>query len=418
MVIIASAVTLNWCRLVVAYLLVAALAFNLGIMHGFHRRQAVTCPEAAAPTTTSEEIAYNSTTTSGDGGRDRGRRGRIFPSTVSRLFAGASTADLEGFVQMFPLGAPVNGNQGTATSRSNRIVMLYTTPSSLPDPNTTTTTKARQVIRNCVEVKQIVFGLGTKAASSRSLGSCVAIVGRGRAAESFHIQKWMRQQVTLVGTKAAKSSDKPRDELQAVGRYQFLNDNLRRNLGMRVVPHLGAQVNARLELQRYLSAFDSALADLRPLAEAVAGAGSDKVRGTIVVLVTNHGHSVFLRNYVCAARAVGMDTSKILVFASDRPALDVGNSLGLATFYHEQLFAGIPEAASSHYGDIQYAKIVMSKAYCVHLVSQLGYNILFQDVDIVPYKANVLEWWIDKASTGQDLYFQCDFNTQPNYSPW
>jgi hypothetical protein len=407
MVVVISRRALDRCGWLLAHLLTAVLAFNLGTLHGFHR-QSFTCRDAAVP---ASQIAYNYTAPEGA----HRPRDRYFPSTISRLFAGASTADLDSFVQVLPLGAPLNGNKETPTRQSSHVVMLYTTPSSLP--NSKNATGARQLTRNCAEVKQIVVGLGSNAASSFSLGSCVAIVGRGRGAESFHIQKWMRDHRPAAGA-VAKSLDERKDELNAVGRYQIAGEDVRRNVGMRIVPFRGSQVGSRRELQHYFSAFDSALEDLRPLAESVANAGSDKVRGTIIVLVTNSGHSVLLRNYACAARAVGMDTSKILVFATDRQTLDVGKSLGLATFYHEQLFAGIPEGASVTYGDFQYSKIVMTKTYCVHLGSQLGYSMLFQDVDIVPYKANLLEWWIDKASSGYDLYFQYDCNIRPNYSPW
>lgn len=314
----------------------------------------------------------------------------------------------------------MNGNKGILTNRSKDVLFLYVSDSALPDQAAARLessggiwhgARLEEAARNCRQIKHVVT---STQAFTRSDRSCVAVVGRGRSLESFHIQKWKRPNSAAA---QGKQQQQRSSAWNFAGRYEFVDDPSF-NAGMRVVPRRSTQALSRMELQSYLGVFESALDALRPLAESVARAGSDKVRGAVIVLVTNHGHSVLLRNYVCAARAVGMDTGKILVVATDRPTLDVGRSLGVATFYHEQLFAGIPEGASSTYGDTQYSKIMMSKAYCVHLVSQLGYDILFQDVDIVPYQPNVLEWWIDAAKSGYDLYFQFDFSTRPNYAPW
>jgi hypothetical protein len=396
------------------------MALNLGMMYSFHYHQAVVCRRAT--TILISGNLYNATMS----GNDAISR---FSPTISKLLAGATSMDLGRFVDIMPPGFPLNGNRMIPTNRSKQVLLLYATTLSLPYSNpgiiwwpgstSAETVKAHDMVRNCAVVKQIVLNvnLGNTPASARSRQSCVAVVGRGRTAESYHIQKWLRER--LGKGRQEKVNETRREELTAVGRYQFIDiDDPNRNFGMRIVPQKWSKVQSRLELQRYFAAVDSALQALRPLADSAARAGNHKVQGTVIVLAANYGHSPLLCNYVCAARAVGVDTSKILLFASDRQTLAVGNSLGIATFYHEELFAGIPENASKTYGDPLYSKIMMSKAYCVHLVSQLGYNVLFQDVDIVPYQANILEWWVEKASSGYDLYFQFDFNGRPNYSPW
>ena len=46
----------------------------------------------------------------------------------------------------------------------------------------------------------------------------------------------------------------------------------------------------------------------------------------------------------------------------------------------------IPQEEAARYGDTTFGLIMMAKVICVHLVSDLGYDMLFQDVDVVWYK--------------------------------
>jgi Nucleotide-diphospho-sugar transferase len=419
-------------RLLFTHGAAAALALYLGILYSLHHHESlchfrerdltpdIMMMRAARSNATNANNAAKSPKAAATVGM------HVPATTLSKLIVGAATTDLNDFVHALPLGSPLNGNYRVMSNGSKDVLLLYVSASALPehaDDYLTQSSNGRSIwsgvkleeaTRNCRQIKHVV---SNTRAFARSHRSCVAVVGRGgRSSESFHIQKWKRPN-SAKGTQGA-AVVKPRSVAwNLAGRYEYIDDRSF-NAGMRIVPRAKTQVLSRLEIQSYLGVFESALDALRPLAAAVANAGNDKVKGSVIVLVTNYGHSVLLRNYVCASRAVGMDTDKILVVATDRSTLELGRSLGVATFYHEQLFAGIPEGASKVYGDTQYSKVMMSKAYCVHLVSQLGYHILFQDVDIVPYQPNVLEWWIDVAKTGYDLYFQFDFSSRPNYAPW
>ena len=59
----------------------------------------------------------------------------------------------------------------------------------------------------------------------------------------------------------------------------------------------------------------------------------------------------------------------------------------------------------------------MAKVYCVHLINMLGFNLLFQDVDIVWYK-NPLEVFDDSNHDDFDLYFQDDGARSARYAPY
>ena len=78
----------------------------------------------------------------------------------------------------------------------------------------------------------------------------------------------------------------------------------------------------------------------------------------------------------------------IVLFATDIETYNLAsNILGLPNiFFDESIFGTIPKEYSESYADETFSKIMFAKIYSVHLVSQLGYNFLFQDVDVLWYK--------------------------------
>jgi len=197
-----------------------------------------------------------------------------------------------------------------------------------------------------------------------------------------------------------------------VGRYEFGGGQFASENGViGMVPDSRSAVpTSEKLLRRYLQEYPDALERLRPIAARVANAGGGAVataaaatttpgggvgggsnnttnanststtKGTIMVYVCNSGHAELFANFVCAAKAVGMDLSKVLLFATDEGMRDAARGLGVATFYHEGVFDSIPSGAAAAYGDDHYALVMMSKVYCVHLVSQLGYDIFVSTV--------------------------------------
>lgn len=62
---------------------------------------------------------------------------------------------------------------------------------------------------------------------------------------------------------------------------------------------------------------------------------------------------------------------------------------------------------------------MMAKVVCVQLISMLGYDMLFQDVDIIWYR-NPLEYFRDKSLPGYnyDVFFQDDGGHSVRYAPY
>ena len=60
---------------------------------------------------------------------------------------------------------------------------------------------------------------------------------------------------------------------------------------------------------------------------------------------------------------------------------------------------------------------MMAKVICVQLVNELGYDLLFQDVDVVWYK-NPFEFFNSKHAKKFDVYFQDDGSRQERFAPY
>jgi hypothetical protein len=124
-------------------------------------------------------------------------------------------------------------------------------------------------------------------------------------------------------------------------------------------------------------------------------------------------------NFVCNAKAKGLDVSNVLVFPTDQETKDLAEGMGLATFYDEKNFGKLPKGEAKHYGDRAFVAMMFAKVVCVQMINYLGYDVLFQDVDVVWYK-NPLDFFHDPENElhGFDMYFQDDGAHSVRYSPY
>jgi hypothetical protein len=243
---------------------------------------------------------------------------------------------------------------------------------------------------------------------------CLAIQGNN-AEPHYHIHKWLQ--------------DPADGTFHQVSRYRTTLDTsdaqrARKEAVMAEPPKPAAANAANKVLQHYLSHYDEYAAALRPV---LAGAARDNA---VVAVVCNAGQADLLRNFVCAARLRGALPSNLVVFAMDAATREVAAAgLGLATFYHPLLFSAIePQApgppgaggAAAEYGSPEYARVMLAKLFVPHLVTDAGYDLLFHDVDMVPYRdyyAHLVDAVAPKYP-GFELYMSYDFTTDDMYAPW
>lgn len=348
-----------------------------------------------------------------------------FPPTLSNMFVDFTTVDRVALNDVLEIGVPLDDTKPGAED----ALILYTSTKSLPrkqqrSKNDSKLT-ATQAVENCRTVKVILM----ETAKQHAVPECLAILPQW---ESYHVHKFMRLPPKGYGGGGGGIGGiDPKARLRYVsrshdikGRYVDVPEYKRHTL-----PAYGA-------LAEYLGTLDNVLTELKPLIEQVLlkssssssssstynkinnnnNKSSHKSR-TIIVQVCNYGQVELFRNFICNARAKGLDYSRVFIFATDEKTYELCQQLGIPSYYNPVIFGDMPEMAARGYGDRVFSKMMMAKVYCVHLVLSLGYNVLFQDVDLVWYQ-NPLPYLESEALEEWDLLFQDDGARSSRYAPY
>ena len=211
------------------------------------------------------------------------------------------------------------------------------------------------------------------------------------------MQRWMRQ-------------DPKTKKLDRNATFLAVNRGMRPN-GDKVF-HLASKLKFD-SIGKYLFHFDEIITKLKPIAAKISK------NNTIVVMTCNMGQSEILMNFVCNAKRKGFDLSNILVFPTDLETKYLVDRLGLTSFYHEAAFGHLPKKSAKAYGDRNFIQMMFAKDAAVHMVSHLGYDILFQDVDVIWYR-HPLEYFHNPQNNLDDfdLYFQDDGGHTTRFAPF
>lgn len=299
---------------------------------------------------------------------------------------------------------------GTATDHakkkgSEEAIILYT-PKALPSANTgsfqyndgeaTPLIDAKAATANCDVLNVVTL-------NARGSNVCTAVFSDY---ESFHVGRWMRI--------PEKLERKRESQLDNALPFRHVGRGVQKNaLDSFPAPRFRFQKDSMDLLKTYFSSLDSVLEELRPIARRVAK------DNTIIVQVCNKGQSDLLMNFACSAKAQGLDTSNILVFATDKHTYDVALAMGFSAFFDEKNFGGLPEQESKTYGDPTFMKMMYAKVVPVQLLNMMGYDVLFQDVDVVWMK-NPIGIFHDKSSPLHDfdILFQDDGARSVRFAPY
>lgn len=382
--------------LLLSYMVVAMSAFYLGLLVG-HTSTNTQALNGSRRTTSETEPSQTDS--------QNNNQNTLFPSTLNDLFVGGATVSRESFIKNFDLGVPWDEVQRGFKD----VLMLYgpngapTTNDSLGNNNSSTTTttstthynNALDATAQCDAMKVVLTGVKKT--------PCLALVGQW---ESYHVHKFLRIKEDHDKNKRTPIHSH-KYPLRVVSRD---HDEKGRLPGYPTTKQTKGYWGILVD---YLQKLPHTLDRLTPLAKKVAGDGN-----TIVVLVCNFGQSELLVNFVCSSRARGLDLSRVLVFATDHEVQQLASGLGIAVFDVQDAFGDdMPTGAAKTYGDRTFRGMMMAKAYCVHLVNALGYDLLFQDVDVVWYKDPV-EYFESEDSGNFDFYFQDDGAHSKRYAPY
>ena len=322
---------------------------------------------------------------------------KLFPRPLNHFANGLVRVSKNDIMSTFDFGVPPNPN-----SAGKEALILYNTAKALPNDKSLAAaanlngytslpfTNATTATENCDSLNVVLTDI------PGGMRQCFALIG-GQY-QSYHIQRWMRRADNGGGLKKDQPLKLSSRGHTGAGREEF------------VAPALHQAAEHQGLLKTYLNEVEGIKTRLTSVLRKMN-------KKEVVVMTCNHGQSELLMNFVCSSRSKGFDLSNVLLFPTDVETKELAEGLGLTIFYEEKIMASIPKEEAGIYGDTTFTKIMFAKILCVQLVNELGYDLLFMDVDIVWYR-NPLDYFMNKSLPQFDVYFQDDGSRQERYAPY
>jgi hypothetical protein len=139
----------------------------------------------------------------------------------------------------------------------------------------------------------------------------------------------------------------------------------------------------------------------------------DGNRRKAIVMVANEGVLDLLLNFLCSAEAAQIDLRSVIVFVGESRHVALVESMG-AQAMHSTSLGSMPSQAAGFYLDNTFSRMMWCKASSVYLALYSGFDVLFQDVDLV--------WLKDPfpyfTELNTDLIFMDDGARTPRYTPF
>ncbi|OEU06100.1 hypothetical protein FRACYDRAFT_202684 [Fragilariopsis cylindrus CCMP1102] len=328
-----------------------------------------------------------------------------------------ATVPRDDFNELLEIGVPMD--DVSDKDGMKEVLVLYTDERTLPfrkkqDKKKNFGSKegidAQTALENCHTVRVIL----QEPAKGNGKRQCIAIVSQW---ESWHIHKFMRMPKKYDGVQVDVKYP-----LRYVSRsmQDSGKDNKFPELHKDTIPSYAGLIEYLTNLDRILNELKPILSDaLKQSNHGDTSTTSNvmKKSKSMVVMVCNKGQAHLFHNFVCNARSKGLDLSRIIMFATDKYTVQLCHDLNIHVYYDETIFGAMPEIAARRYGDKIFSQMMMAKVYCVHLVMSLGYDVLFQDVDVI-WNQNPLEYLTTKESKEWDMMFQDDGSRQARYNPY
>lgn len=349
--------------------------------------------------------------------------GKLFPDTVASFAAGMVSVSGKELLSdpNYDFGVPFKDGHADADA-----LIIYSNANAMPnglrhvtvhgehDTGHIAKTSVSEALSNCGAMNVIFLPLG-HASTRPPMNDCYTIVGN---MEDYHINRWLRMP-DFDTTGKHERELKKYHPLRHFGRVTLpkgvnefdvpeIWDNYKQGRKGFVLQHFDA-------LKTFFETFDTVQQELGELITKRKAVRNN----TVVVMTVNIGQSELLANFVCNARSRGLDISNVVVFPTDIESKTLSEGLGMTTYYDEKNLGALPKGEAKFYGDPIFASMMQAKILCVVNVLNLGYDVLFQDVDMVWFK-DPLEYFHDESNTaikGFDILFQHDGSSQMRYNP-
>jgi hypothetical protein len=122
----------------------------------------------------------------------------------------------------------------------------------------------------------------------------------------------------------------------------------------------------------------------------------------LVVMVVNAGELDLFMNLACSAHKHGISLENFVVFAGSKEIVPIIEYTGALGLYHTA-FASVSKVASHDYLDFTFVDMMWYKCFSIYMILREGFNILFQDVDLVWFR-DPFPFFHELLSTDHDTY--------------
>ena len=162
--------------------------------------------------------------------------------------------------------------------------------------------------------------------------------------------------------------------------HRFGNTALKLNQFMKDVPSGESYQDESRLLPTLLNSFDEIIQQFKK--QFGDGKNANGQHKTMVVMVINEGVLDIFLNLVCSLKGSHVDTSNFVIFIGNLDYKNLLENFGFRIFYNPKL-GYMPKQAAEYYLDDTFKQMMWFKMIAVYIPSYLGYNVLFQDVDLV-----------------------------------
>lgn len=191
-----------------------------------------------------------------------------------------------------------------------------------------------------------------------------------------------------------------------------------------------ANIKGRMLLKRKMGKLLGNLSDLEAIILTKLKERNVLPGSPVVLMVLNAGEMDIFTNFMCSCRKYNISTDNFVVFSSSNDMIPIVERMGAVGVFHKETFAEAPKHASHEYLDPIFIDMMWYKSFSLWVLLHLGYDVLFQDVDLVWFKSPFPEFRrleqfykrnferYEASPKGPDGFFSDDGQRSLRYAPF
>jgi hypothetical protein len=165
-------------------------------------------------------------------------------------------------------------------------------------------------------------------------------------------------------------------------------------------------------LEKYLSMRHKLF---QPLYDQIKHVARDN---TVILFAFNSGSLPFFANWLCSCRRHGIDTSNVLVYAADAKLKAFLDEVGILAAHMPEIFGSYNEQAARTFGGPSWLPFGQLKVLVPKMIMDGGFNVLFQDVDMVWFKDPLADMTSNASLAKFDYLLQYVGNPRVLFEPF